>query len=94
MNKELENIMSITVENLAKTQHDALKQYTLNILNKVKQYIEDERYTEIEDLTFESPAGDGWGLDNQVINFGYKECEELDITEIVWKLNNLKNKMQ
>lgn len=90
MNKELENIMSLTVENLAKEQHNALKKHVINVLDKVKQYIEYEKYTEIENLTFESPAGDGWGLDNQVINFGYKECEELDITEVVYILKKLK----
>lgn len=94
MNKELKNIMSITIENLAKTQHDALKRHVINVLDTVKKCIEKEQYDQIEDLTFESPAGDGWGLDNQVIDFSYKDDENMDITEVAWLLNNLKTTMK
>lgn len=95
MNKSLENIMSMTVENLAKKQHEALKQHVINVLDNVKKCIEEESYNNIEKLTFHSGEGDGWGdaSDNEVIDFSYNEGENMDIDEVVSKLINLKAKM-
>ena len=47
INKELENLMSFRVENLAKNQHSALKKHVLDTLDTVKRYIEEEKYEEV-----------------------------------------------
>lgn len=96
VNKELENLMSITVENLAKNQHSALKKHVLDTLDTVKRYIEEEKYEEVEqDLTFHSGQGDGWGdaMDSYVINFDYTGRDKKDITDVVCELINLKKAM-
>lgn len=92
-NKELTSIMNITVESLARVQHDALKKHVLDTLDKVKQYIEEERYEDVKaDLTFFSGGGDGWGCssENNVINFDYTGESEMDILEVAYKLIELK----
>lgn len=94
MNKELEQIMSMTVENLAKTQHDALKEHAISVLDNIKRLIQDEEYDKIEALTFYSDCGDGWGKDssaNNVINFAYTKNGRDDIVEVVDWLKGLKN---
>lgn len=93
VNKELESIMNITVENLAKKQHDALKKHVLDTLDVVKRYIEEERYEDVEgDLTFYSGDGDGWGdaMENRVINFDYTGNGKEDIVEVINILIKLK----
>lgn len=96
---ELKELMQTSVENLAEKQHDKLKQHVLNIINKLELYIDNEQYDKVEDMTFSSPAGDGYGLDNNCINFDYGNKNQyregiLDIMEVVEDLQNLKEKSQ
>lgn len=97
-NKSLKEIMSMTVENLAKKQHDALKQHALDVLDRAKKYIEEERYDDIQkDLTFYSDCGDGWGsesTENYPLEFGIEVDDRIDIAEISSELLKLKKKME
>ena len=65
---------------LAQEQYDAYKKYIVAKLDEVKEKILEEEYTEIEGLTARSPAGDGWGRDNNFIDFGFDK-EPKDILE-------------
>lgn len=96
MNKELEATMKINVNNLAETQHAALKQHVYNVLELVRQAVEREDYQlVIDSLTFDSPAGDGYGTDNNCINFAYaKDNACVDITEILNKMLALKSNIK
>ena len=67
---------------LAEEQHEAYKQYILNILDKVKETITRGAYSDIEKMTAFSGAGDGWGNDNHYIDFGFDK-EPMDIMEAV-----------
>lgn len=93
-NENLKNIMSITVENLAKKQHDAIKEHVLDVLQNISELIKEEKYDQIEKFTFYSGQGDGWGnaRENDVINFAYLDNDVMDIIEITDVLKNLKDK--
>lgn len=84
--------MQTSVENLAEKQHKELKKYVLNVLDKVIIHIEGEQYDKIKDMVFTSPAGDGYGLDNHVINFVFTDDDIMDIIEVTGRLQTLKEK--
>ena len=58
---------------LAREKYDTYKKYIAAKLDEVKEKVLEEKYDEIEKLTFFSPAGDGWGSDNNFIDFGFDE---------------------
>lgn len=86
---DLKELMSTDVDTLAKKQHDALKEHVLSVLDEIADIVENEKYEQIEVHTFSSPAGDGYGLDNDVIDFGYGD-DHLDILEVAEVLKNLR----
>ena len=92
---DVKEILSINVENLAKRQHEAVKNHALNILEIVSTLIKTEQYSKIHDLCQFSPAGDGMGDDNNYIDFGIKgignELETMDICQLCELLQKLKN---
>lgn len=91
MSLTLEELMDTRVDDLAKRQHDALKQHTLAILDKATKAIMREDYNAAIGMLFVSPAGDGYGLDNQCINFSFKSGDHItDFGEIVITLTALK----
>lgn len=65
---------------LAKEQYDAYRKYIVAKLDEVKTKILEEEYAEIEGLTARSPAGDGYGCDNDFIDFGFDK-EAMDISD-------------
>ena len=86
---DLKELMSTDVDTLAKKQHDALKEHVLSVLDEIADLVENEKYEQNEVRTFSSPAGDGYGLDNDVIDFGYGD-DHLDILEVAEVLKNLR----
>lgn len=91
----LNKLMEIDVETLKQAQHDALKGFVLSKLDEVKRLIEEERYEDVKLLTYNSPAGDGYGTDKDFIDFSYDEDIKnrnygTDILEITEKLKGLK----
>ncbi len=93
---KLEELMRTTPETLANMQIKALKEHIIEILDKVRECILNEDFDTIENLTFYSGQGDGWGeaRDNDVINFAYKEEDKMDILEIVEELRELRTKIK
>lgn len=88
---KLEQLLKTTPETLAMEQYAALKEHVIKTLKKVLEAIEnDTPYLDVEKLTSYSPAGDGMGLDNSFINFGFSENEPLDIMEVVDRLAELR----
>jgi hypothetical protein len=88
VSKQVGEVMNISVENLAEVQLKVLKQHVLDTLKNVMNCIEHDSYTEVELLTFYSPAGDGDGVDNHCINFGWDK-EEKDILQVCGILAHL-----
>ena len=67
---------------LAREKYDTYKKYIVSKLDEVKEKILKEEYGEIERLTSYSPSGEGWGSDNNFIDFGFDENPK-DILEAV-----------
>ena len=80
--EEIGDILDKTINprDLAREKFEAYKDYVLSVLEEVKETIEEDGFAEIEDLCFNSPAGDGWGLDSSVINFGPSK-QDMDIVQ-------------
>jgi hypothetical protein len=88
----LSELMSTTPETLAKQQHEELKKHVLDVLDKVRESILADHYPGVRALTSFSPAGDGMGLDNNFINFDYKNTDYgVDIVEVLDELESLHN---
>jgi hypothetical protein len=86
----LEQLLKTTPETLAVEQHDALKAHVINVLESTLKAVKDEYYSAIQELTIDSPAGDGYCCDNNFINFGYEDNKPLDICEVMERLIELK----
>ena len=68
---------------LAREQHNVLKQHVIDTLEEIINHIAVHNYdVVIKQHTFNSPAGDCMGIDSTVINFGYDE-QEKDIYEVL-----------
>lgn len=85
----LESLLETTPQSLAKLQHDELKKHAIAVLLRVADLIGDEKYDEVDSHTFYSPSGDGYGMDNNCIDFKVGE-DHKDILDIVEKLRTLK----
>jgi hypothetical protein len=70
--KEIGDILNkvINPRDLAREKFEAYKNYIISILEEIKEVIEKDNFAKIESFCFESPAGDGYGLDSSVIDFG------------------------
>lgn len=86
----IQELLKTTPETLAQTQHDALKEHTIEILERVLKQLKKEEYKAIEKDLFRSPAGDCMGSDNSCIDFSYNNDEVMDLGDMVSMLNNLK----
>ena len=80
--EEIGDILNKTISprDLAREKFEAYKDYILSILEEVKETIEENDFAKIESFCFDSPAGDGWGIDSSVINFGPSK-KEMDIVQ-------------
>ena len=64
---------------LAKKKKDAYKSYVLDLLRKAIDCIEREDWLSLNNLCFDSPAGDGYGMDNSVLDFSPDTRKPIDI---------------
>ena len=88
---DLDKLMTTTPESLAKLQHDTLKAHFLDVLKSIQDAIQHEEYNEEDLPLFNSPAGDGWGLDNVCIDFSYAgHSDPIDIQEALTMLRKLR----
>ncbi len=88
---DLNKIMSLTVNNLAKEQHEALKKHVIKILQDVINDISHERYDKNSIPTEYCQSVEELGDGNDFIDFGYNCDYPLDICQVIRKLKNLKN---
>lgn len=70
---------------IAREQHDAYRQYILDVLKDVTEKVAKGDFTAVADMTVFSPAGDCMGWDNHFINFGY-DNRARDILEALNRL--------
>lgn len=79
---------TISPSELAMEKLNVYQSYCLEILNKaVTAFVELDAESVIEDLTFDSPAGDSYGLYNRPLNFGFNR--PMDICEAIEYLEKL-----
>ena len=89
--KELEEIMSIDINNLARRQYDAYRLYVIDILTKITNDIRNEKYDYIK--VCNSPAGDCHGTDTDNIDFEGYGCLDEDMGGIILRLKTLEAKV-
>lgn len=68
---DLDVLLQMTPETLALSQHQALKEHTVRVLTETAAAIAAEQYDTVGQRLFFSPAGDGNGVDNYCIDFGW-----------------------
>jgi len=83
----------VSEKEIARLQFEELYDHSMQILRDVLQCLGNKKYNDIKKMTFFSPAGDGYGLDNSCLNFGTIE-EPIDIFEMVETLQNFEKIMK
>lgn len=86
---DIKDIMEIDVENLKHKQLEALKKHVMDRLNEIINLVINEEFDEVEKYLKYSPAGDGYGCDNYFIDFSYVDGEEMDLSELLYKMKQL-----
>lgn len=90
---DLSKLMETSPEKLAELQYNELKAFAIKILENVLGHLKQEHFEIIRnEYLFDSPAGDGYGSDNECINFTYnrEQIGDLDIGDIIDELEGLK----
>lgn len=90
---DIKELMSIDIDNLIETQHEGLKRYVVNRLKEITELIHLEMYDKVDNKLDYSPSGDGYGCDNNYINFNYDGCNR-DISEVLSELKSLKSRIE
>lgn len=85
--EEVIKIMSLTPENLAKAQLEAVQTHALRIVENLKNAILQVDKSKIE--IAESLAGDGYGDDNAYIDWSFDGNGPIDISDLFWTLEKL-----
>ena len=85
----------VSEKEINRMKFTALKQGVLDIIARVKDAVSSEDFAKVKDFTSYSPAGDGYGRDNQFIAFGQLTGEEddLDIVDVCRLLTQLKKSL-
>ncbi|MBR5704635.1 MAG: hypothetical protein IKX21_01535 [Deltaproteobacteria bacterium] len=90
----LAELLETDARTLRERQFQAMKKHVTDKLRRMAALVERDDFHSIGKNTFFSPAGDGYGCDNHVIDFGIPELGEnwahLDIIEACEKLVELK----
>jgi len=87
--KTIKELLSINPDTLKNEQYLELKNHAKSILTRIIGLLDSDRLDDIESFMQESPAGDGYGLDNYYINFNFSDSEYGDDIECL--LNKLKS---
>ena len=91
--KALGELLKASPENLAALQHGKLKQHVLETLKAIAHLVKMEQYESIEDHTDHSSSGDGYGQENDFIDFAW-DIHSVDIMEAVRRLIQLRKMSQ
>lgn len=83
------HILDVDISTLKVAKYKAMKEHIIGVLDKVKDLIEKGDYAGIDDITFISTSGDGWGDENSCINFAWRDGEYMDIGEATHRLMEL-----
>jgi hypothetical protein len=81
----IKETLSLTPENLAEKQEEALKHYVIGRLNNIIDLIQKSKYSEVDNLLGYSPSGDGHGEDNSYILFD-EFGSNADIGDVIQRL--------
>lgn len=87
----LHELMSTTPESLAEKQRNALEAHIIRRLTLAIEHVKSRKYTDLKALTFSSPAGDGYGMDNDCIDFAWDPKDCADILQAYNRLEQLDN---
>ena len=89
-NIELKELMLTSPSSLAEVQLKSLKAHVIAVLKSAIKDINENRFIANSIPISHSPAGDGYGCENNFIDFGY-DVNEMDISEALCELDRLKN---
>lgn len=73
----IQEILSIDVDNLKDKQYKALKNHVTDVLNKFLHNLENDDLKACFDMLDYSPAGDGYGCDNNFIDFKWESAPDV-----------------
>ena len=89
--KALNEVMNMEYNprEIARKQYNTYKEYVVNHLKEIADAIDEGNYEDVlNEDTFRSPAGDGYGMDNTVINFSF-DNKPVDIEKALNRLSFL-----
>ena len=87
----------VSQDEINRLQFNALKKGAIGIIKSVLDLMESDEFDNVEAVTGYSGAGDGWGSENNFINFGSIISNDgitYDILEVCEHLRILKNRIK
>lgn len=87
-NKEI-SLLAVDIDSLHRRQYETLKRHIIDTLKEAVKNVSEENFKKAEQMTFNSPAGDEMGCDNNCIDFGFNG-KEMDFLEAIDDLKTLK----
>lgn len=91
-NKEIA-LLAVDVDSLHRRQFEALKRHIIDTLKDAIKNVSEDNFNKAKQMTFNSPAGDEMGCDNDCIDFGFNG-KEMDFREAIYALEELKGRMK
>lgn len=91
-NKEI-SLLAVDVDNLYRRQFEALKRHIIDTLKEAIKNVSEDNFNKAKQMTFNSPAGDEMGCDNDCIDFGFNG-KEMDFREAIYALEELKERIK
>lgn len=84
-------LLETTAENLAEAQLEELRKHVAQQLSHIINCIMTDKYDDVRKLLFTSPAGDGYGEENQCISFNpaLNKDEPWDIGRVLNRMEEL-----
>ena len=87
--------VGVSICEIQRLQYNALKDGAVKILKEITKLIETEKYEIVFQSLSSSPAGDGYGTDNNYIEFGgITGVSSLDISDLCASLESLKQAIE
>ena len=91
-NKEIA-LLAVDVDNLYRQQYETLRRHIIDTLKEAIKNVSEDNFKKAEQMTFNSPAGDEMGCDNNCIDFGFNG-QEMDFLEAIYALEELKGRIK
>lgn len=91
-NKEIA-LLAVDVDNLYRQQYETLRRHIIDTLKEAIKNVSEDNFKKAEQMTFNSPAGDEMGCDNNCIDFGFNG-KEMDFLEAIYALEELKGRIK